>query len=120
MSEPISMGIGLALWEYAVKPIVDSVKKEYGESVKEKLKDAIKTPLSKLPFKKNELEVIEAEIIDNEDCLLLDKDSFLEFINSNQNISQIIESINQREPNINIEKAFNDIKIDGDNNSISF
>lgn len=120
MPEPISIGIGLALWEYAVKPVVDSAKKEYGESLKEKLKGSVKTALSKLPFKKNELEVIEAEIIDNEDSLLSDKDRFLEFINSNQNISQIIESINQREPNINIEKAFNDIKIDGDNNSISF
>jgi len=120
MPEPISIGIGLALWEYAVKPVVDSAKKEYGESLKEKLKDSVKTVLSKLPFKKNELEVIEAEIIDNEDSLLSDKDRFLEFINNNRNISQIIESINQREPNINIEKAFNNIKIDGNNNSISF
>jgi len=120
MPEPISIGIGLSLWEYAVKPVVDSAKKEYGESLKEKLKGSVKIALSKLPFKKNELEVIEAEIIDNEDSLLSDKDRFLEFINSNQNINQIIESINQREPNINIEKAFNDIKIDGDNNAISF
>ena len=58
MAEPISIGIGLALWEYAVKPIVDSAKKEYGEGVKEKLKSSVKTALSKLPFKQNEIEII--------------------------------------------------------------
>ena len=120
MAEPISIGIGLALWEYAVKPIVDSAKKEYGEGVKEKLKDSIKMALVKLPFNRNELEVIKAEIIENDDNLFSNKEKFLEYINNNQNINQIMESINQREPNINIEKAFNEIKIDGDNNSISF
>jgi len=120
MAEPVSIGIGLALWEYAVKPIVDSAKKEYGENIKEKLKSSVNTALSKLPFKQNEIELIEAEIIKNEDSLLLNKDTFLEFINNNKNISQIIENINQREPSISIEKAFNDIKIDGNNNSISF
>jgi len=120
MAEPISIGIGVALWEYTVKPVIDSAKKEYGESVKEKFKSSVKTALSKLPFKQNEIEVIEAEIIKIDNSLLSNKEKFLEFISNNQNINQIMRNINQRESNINIEKAFNDIKIDGDNNSISF
>ena len=120
MAEPVSIGIGLALWEYAVKPIVDSAKQEYGEAVKEKLKSGVKTALSKLPFKQNEIEVIEAEIIEIDNSLFSNKEKFLEYINDNKSINEIMKTISTREPNINIEKAFNDIKIDGDNNSINF
>lgn len=120
MAEQVSIGIGLALWEYVVKPIVDSAKDEYGENVKGKLKSVVKKFLHKLPFEKNELEIIEAEILEIDDKLFSNKDKFLGYINDNQNINQIMEIINGREENLNIEKSFNDVKIDGDNNQISF
>jgi len=53
---------------------------------------------------------------------LIDKSKFLEFIQNNQQIADILNEAIKREPNINvvIEKSYNEILIHGNNNSINF
>ena len=120
--ESATLGLGVLAWEYGVKPVVDSLKKEYGETVKIQLKSALSKAFHKLPFKKNELEIIEAEIIEADVSVLGDKEKFLEFIQENTQIQELMNEVSQREPNINvvIEKSYNEILIDGNNNSITF
>ena len=120
--EPVTLGLGALAWEYGVKPVADSIKKEYGETVKTQIKDGLSKALEKLPFKKNELEVVEAEIIEADVEVLENKEKFLEFFKDNAHIQKLMNEITQREPNINvvIEKSYNEILIDGNNNSISF
>jgi len=122
MAEPITLGAGALIWEYGLKPIADSIKKEYGEETKKLLKSGIEKVFEKLPFYKKEVEIIEAEIIDTDVITLTDKSKFLEFIQNNQQIVDILNEANNREPNISvvIEKSYNEILIDGNNNSITF
>lgn len=122
MPEPITLGAGALIWEYAVKPVVKSIEKEYGEETKKLLKSGIGRVFEKLPFQKKELEVIEAEIIDTDLTTLTNKSKFLKFIAENQEIANILNEVSKREPNINIsiEKSYNEILIDGSNNSITF
>ena len=122
MPEPITLGTGALIWEYALKPITDSIKKEYGEETKKLLKSGIEKAFEKLPFKKKELEVIETEIIDTDVTTLTDKSKFLDFVQNNQQIADILNEAIKREPNISIviEKSYNEILIDGNNNSITF
>jgi len=86
MAEPISMGAGVLLWEYAIKPIADSIKKEYGEESKKLLKEHLSKVWDKLPFSKTEQEVIEAEICEADRDVLGDKDKFISYIESNSKI----------------------------------
>ena len=120
--ESATFGLGALAWEYGLKPIVDSLKKEYGETVKIQLKNGLSKAFEKLPFKKNELEIIEAEIIEADVSVLEDKENFFKFIQENTQIQELMNEVRQREPNINvvIEKSYNEILIDGNNNSISF
>ncbi len=121
--EPISTtAISLALWEVAVKPVVKSVQKEYGEEAKKLLKSSFSKAWQKLPFTRQEQEVIEAEIIDANIEVLSDEKRFLEFIQNNNQIQELMKELVKREPNINIviEKSYNEILIDGSNNSITF
>ncbi len=83
MPEPITLGAGALIWEYAVKPVANSIKKEYGEETKKLLKSSIGKVFDKLPFKRKELEVIEAEIVDADIEVLTDEKKFLDFIQNN-------------------------------------
>ena len=122
MAEPITMGLGAIIWKIAIEPIVDSFKEDYGDSTKEILLKGLKNIKDKIPFTNKELEVIEAEIVDTDVITLTDKNKFLEFVQNNQQIADILDEASKREPNINvvIEKSYNDILIDGNNNSITF
>jgi len=122
MPESIALGTGVLIWECALKPIIDSIKKEYGDEAKKLLKSSMKKVYEKLPFQKSELEVIEAEIVEADKAVLTDKEKFLEFIQSNTQIQKLISEVAQREPNISIaiEKSSNEILIHGNSNSISF
>ena len=122
MAEPITMTIGALIWEYALKPIADSIKKEYGDETKKLLKKSLNSAFHKLPFVKKEQEVIEAEIIEADIDILRNQDSFLEYLQKNSKIEELLKSIEKREPNINtiIKNSYNEIKIDGSHNSISF
>jgi len=120
--EPLSIGIGTLAWEYGVKPALDSAKKEYGEEAKKLIKSGLSKVWQKLPFTKQEQEVIEAEIVDIDVEVLSDEKKFLEFIQNNNQIQELMTEVTKREPNINIviEKSYNEILIDGSNNSITF
>ena len=120
--EPVSIGLGALAWEYGVKPVVDSLKKEYAETVKVQLKNGLSKAFDKLPFLKYELEIIEAEIVDADVTVLTNENKFLDFIQSNTQIQELMSEVSKRDPNINIviEKSYNEILIDGSNNSITF
>ena len=122
MAEPITLTIGALLWEYALKPIADSIKKEYGDETKKLLKKSLNSAFHKLPFIKKEQEVIEAEIIEADIDILSNEDSFLEYLQQNSKIEELLKSIEKRESNIHtiIKNSYNKIKINGSHNSISF
>jgi len=103
MPEPITLGTGALIWEYALKPITDSIKKEYGEETKKLLKSGIEKAFEKLPFNKKELEVIETEIIEADITILSDEKKFLEFLKNNKQISDVIIESNSRNKNIDIK-----------------
>lgn len=115
--EPITAAIlGSVLWENLGQPVLDKAKEQYSEKVLEKI-DGV---LAKLPFKKKELELIEAEIIDADIGLLTDKKNFIEFIQNNQKINEILSEVNKREQNINIKVEKGIGYIDTMNGDISF
>jgi hypothetical protein len=121
--EPVTTTeLTLTLWKIAVEPVVKSIEKEYGDEVKKLLKSGIEKALVKLPFKKKEVEIIEAEILEADESILTNEKKFLEFIQNNNEMQDIMNEMEKREPNINIiiEKSYNEILIDGNNNSITF
>ncbi|WP_456373845.1 hypothetical protein [Methanocaldococcus sp.] len=103
MPEPITLGTGALIWEYALKPIADSIKKEYGEETKKLLKSGIEKAFEKLSFQKKELELIEAEIVKADADILTDESKFLEFFKNNKQISDVIIESNSRNKNIDIK-----------------
>ena len=103
MPEPITLGASALIWEYALKPIVDDIKKEYGTEAKKLLKSGIEKALAKLSFQKKELEVIEAEIVEADTAILTDEKKFLEFFENNKQISDVIIESNSRNKNIDIK-----------------
>jgi len=117
-----SVEIATLILKHAIKPVIKSIEKEYGNETKKLLKTGIGKILEKFPFQKKELDLIEAEIVDADVDILTDDKKFLEFIQNNNQIQELITEIVRREPNINIaiEKSYNEIVIDGSNNSISF
>ena len=122
MPEPITLGASALIWKIAVEPVVKSIEKEYGDEVKKLLKSGIGKALERLPFQKKELEVIEAEIVGADESVLIDKKKFLEFIQNNNKIQELMREMEKRESNINIviEQSYNEFLIDGNNNSITF
>jgi len=80
--------LGMILWDTLGKPIVEKVQKEYySKWVISKVGEA----LSKLPFKKEEKDIIEAEILNCDQEIIEDKDKFLEYIKQNPKIQNIFK-----------------------------
>lgn len=97
--EPISAAVvGKILWDNLGQPVLEKAKEQYAEKFLEKFNSA----LSKLPFKKKELEVIAAEIINAKIENVNDEKKFLMFMETNQKIVEVLSEVNQREKNINI------------------
>lgn len=102
--EPISTaGIGVLAWEHAVKPIVKSIEKEYGDKTKELLKTGLEKVFNKLPLQKKDIEVIEAEIINVDAETLLDREKFLKFLENSKQIGDVLIESNSRNKNIDIK-----------------
>lgn len=101
--EPISAGIiGIFIWENLGQPILEKAKDEYAGQLLGKLESALKN----IPFKKKDLEVLEAEIVTANDDVFSDKDKFLEYIQNNPKIHELIVDINKRESiNISVGKG---------------
>ncbi|HFU75564.1 MAG TPA: hypothetical protein ENK66_04885 [Arcobacter sp.] len=119
--EPVSTSlIGVAIWEYALKPVVDSIRKEYGEETKKLLKSSLNKAFEKLPFQKKELELIETEIVEADISILTDEKKFLEFFEKNKQISDVIIESNSRNKNIDIKVEKGVGYIETMNGDISF
>jgi len=118
--EPVTTtAITLALWEHAVKPVVKSIEKEYGDETKKLLKSGINKALQKFSLKKEEIELIEAEVIDTNKEILTDEKKFLKFFEKNKQISDVIIESNSRNKTIvnNVGKGVGYIKtMNGDMN----
>lgn len=101
--EPISTAIiGTLIWENLGKPVLEKAKSAYAGQMLGKLE----TVLERMPFKKKDLEVLEAEIVTADDNVLSDKDKFLEYIQNNPKIHELIADINKRETiNITVGKG---------------
>lgn len=85
--EPITTtALGITLWEYLGKPIVDKVKDKYSEKIIDKALTVLKV--------KDDKKVIEAELLKCEDSVLSNKAKFLEFINENKNIQELLKQEN--------------------------
>lgn len=98
--EPITtVLVGKILWDNLGQPLLDKAKEKYAEELLGK----IETTLSKIPFNKQELEIIEAEIINTDNEIFNDEKSFLQYIENNQKIVEVVKQLNQREPNIHIQ-----------------
>ena len=89
MPEPITMSAGALIWEFVLKPIADSIKKEYGDETKKLLKESLNKAWDKLPFSKEEQEIIEAEIIKADSETLSNKEKFLEYLQENRTVRYI-------------------------------
>ncbi len=120
MAEPASTAIGLLIWEYALKPTVDSIKKEYGDETKKLLKSGIKKAFGKLPFQKKELEIIETEIINTDIEVLTNQKKFLSFLENNRQINDVLVEVKNRNKNIDIKVEKGVGYIDIMNGDISF
>jgi len=84
--EPITVTttiLSVLLWEALGEPLVDKVKEKYSEKVVE--------ALSKLDFTKEDKEIIEAEIINCDQEILENKDKFLEYIEQNPKIQNVLK-----------------------------
>ena len=93
--EVVSSSVAIFLWEYTLKPVVDSIKNEYGNETKELLKSLVHNILEKEKIEPKELEIIEAEIINAPADVLSDKEKFLEFVKSNEKFKEISTSLNK-------------------------
>jgi anaerobic ribonucleoside-triphosphate reductase len=89
------------LWEYLGEPIVDKIKDNYAE----KVLVAVKKLQSKFSLNKEEKEIIETEIIDVDFKNIQTKEDFIEFIDKNEKIQRIINTLNQKNINIKVEKG---------------
>ena len=98
--EPITTAIiGKIIWDNLGQPILDKTKEKYADKLLEKIDNT----LSRLPFKKEQLQIIEAEIINTGVEILSSENQFLEFINNNQKIIEILEELNNTKQDINIK-----------------
>lgn len=113
--EPISAGIiGMFIWENLGQPILEKAKDEYAGQFLVKLESALKN----IPFKKKDLEVLEAEIVTADNDVLTNKEKFLEYIQNNPKIHELIADINKQVTiNIKVEKGVGYIEtMNGDMN----
>ena len=94
--EPVTTAVvGKLLWDYFGEPVLESAKTQYG--------DKILQALEKLKFKKEEREVIQAELVEAGEEVFSDETSLLTYLQNNENINEVLKQLNKRESNINIK-----------------
>jgi hypothetical protein len=84
MEPIITTELGITLWEYLGKPIVAKVKDKYSEKM-------LDTALSILKIKDDDKKVIKTELLKCDESILTNKTKFLEFINENNNIQELLK-----------------------------
>jgi hypothetical protein len=82
--EPITTttALGIALWEYLGKPIVDKVKDKYSEQMLD---------LALSILKDDDKKVIKTELSKCDENILTNEVNFLKFINENINIQNLLK-----------------------------
>ena len=80
----------LLIWEYGLKPVVDSVKKEYGEVTKNLLKEGLAKVWQRVSLSLEDKALLEAEILEADVLVLRDKEKCLDYLNNNKTIQNII------------------------------
>ncbi len=117
--EPITTTIlGLQLWEYLGEPLIDKIKDKYSEKV-------IDSVLSTLQIDNDNKNVIKSEIKKCNENILINKENFLDYINQNKNIQNLLNEkpiiirslididkseINLKEKNLYIQDSLSNIK----------
>ena len=89
MAEPINSAFAVSLWEFVVKPIVDSIKKEYGDKTKEVIKTKLKDFFERIKMSSEDKKLIEIEIVKADDDVLSNKDKFVEYFTKKDSIGYI-------------------------------
>ena len=79
--------VGIKLWEYLGKPIVDKAIDKYSEQM-------LDSVLSILNIKDNDKKIIEAELLKCDKDILTNKTKFLKFINENKQIEELLKQEN--------------------------
>ena len=83
--EPITTtALGITLWEYLGKPIIDKVKDKYSEKM-------LDSALTALRIKDDDKKVIETEILSCDANILTSENDFLRFINENKKIKELLK-----------------------------
>jgi hypothetical protein len=83
--EPITTTtLAITLWEYLGKPIIDKAKDKYSEKM-------LDLALSILKIKDNDKKVIKTELLKCDESILTNETKFLEFINKNNNIQELLK-----------------------------
>jgi len=84
MAEPITTTIlGVTLWEYLGKPIVDKVKDKYSEKVLDKI-------LSSFEIENDDKNIVKSELLKCNKSTFDNENIFLKFINENKNIQNLV------------------------------
>jgi hypothetical protein len=86
------------LWDTLGQPVLNKAKEQYSEIALDKLDNV----LSRIGFNGKEQKLIKSEIENADLEIWTDERRFLEFIQKNKQINEILVRVNKRETNINI------------------
>ncbi len=85
--EPITTtALGTTLWEYLGKPIIEKIKDKYSEKMLDSALAVLKI--------KDDKKVIKTELLKCDESILTNETKFLEFINKNKNIQELLKQNN--------------------------
>ncbi len=98
--EPITTAfLGKILWDNLLQPVLDKSKEQYAHKLLEKIENT----LSSVPFKKEQIKLIEAELINTNEKVLSSEVQFLEFVKNNKKIIEILNEVNISTQDIKIK-----------------
>ncbi|MCJ8325621.1 MAG: hypothetical protein MJK08_00845 [Campylobacterales bacterium] len=83
--EPLTTtALGITLWEYLGKPIIDKIKDKYSEKM-------LNTILSTFKIENDDRKIIVLELLKCDKNILSNRDMFLNYINKNKNIQNLLK-----------------------------
>ena len=83
--EPLTTtALGITLWEYLGKPIIDKIKDKYSEKM-------LNTILSTFKIENDDRKIIVLELLKCDKNILSNRDMFLNYINKNENIQNLLK-----------------------------
>lgn len=104
--EPVTIStaiIGTFIWNSFGQPLVDKAKDKYAD----KVFDGTSKLLSKLPFRKEENEAIEAEIIESiNNNEIESKETFISFLEKSNNFNNALKNLKETNKDVEIINSF--------------